>query len=206
MNTPIRVIAYIDGFNFYHAVDELKKPHLKWVNLWSVADSLLRSNQKLQAVKYYSAYARWIPGAYQRHMAYVRALEATGVTATMSEFKERKVSCKRCGARWKTHEEKETDVFLAVDIVDDLRSNNFDLAILITADTDIRPAVNRIRATSGKHVLVATPPKRFGRARSLSPNLEVTQGRIAKNLLPDEVIDARGTVMATRPVKYAPPA
>jgi len=205
MNTPNRVIAYIDGFNFYHAIDELKKPHLKWVNLWSVADSLLRSNQKLQAVKYYSAYARWIPGAYHRHIAYVRALEANGVTTVMSEFKERRVSCKRCGAMWKTHEEKETDVFLAVDIVDDLRSNNFDLAILITADTDIRPAVNKIRATPGRGVLVATPPKRFGRARSLSPNLEVTQGRISKNLLPETITGAGGTVIATRPVEYAPP-
>ena len=44
-----RIIAYIDGFNLYHAIDDigkpdrrrpnaatLRKPHLKWLNLWSV--------------------------------------------------------------------------------------------------------------------------------------------------------------------------
>ncbi len=26
-----RIIAYIDGFNLYHAIDSLGKPHLKWL-------------------------------------------------------------------------------------------------------------------------------------------------------------------------------
>ncbi|MFO1241201.1 MAG: hypothetical protein U1E64_12690 [Sphingomonadaceae bacterium] len=26
-----RVIVYIDGFNLYHAIDDLGQPHLKWL-------------------------------------------------------------------------------------------------------------------------------------------------------------------------------
>jgi len=36
------VIAYIDGFNLYHAIDELAQPHLKWLNLWALSSHLLR--------------------------------------------------------------------------------------------------------------------------------------------------------------------
>ena len=35
-----RVACYVDGFNLYHAIDDLRKPHLKWVNLWALAESL----------------------------------------------------------------------------------------------------------------------------------------------------------------------
>ena len=27
----MRVACYIDGFNLYHAIDDLDKPHLKWL-------------------------------------------------------------------------------------------------------------------------------------------------------------------------------
>ena len=164
-----RTIVYIDGFNLYHAIDDLHKPHLKWVNLWSLSESLLRDDQTLTNVKYYSAYARWMPGVYHRPIQYVKALEAKGVEVTMSEFKERRVTCYNCGASWTKHEEKETDVFLSADIVDDLRSDRFDVAIVITADTDIRPAINKVIETKGKLVLVATPPKRFGPSSIAKP-------------------------------------
>ena len=200
-----RTTVYIDGFNLYHAIDDLKKPHLKWVNLWSLAESLLKDDQTLTNVKYYSAYARWMPDEYHRHIQYVKALEAKGVEATMSEFKERRVTCFNCGATWTKHEEKETDVFLSADIVDDLRSDRFDVAIVVTADTDIRPAINKVVETEGKFVLVVTPPKRFGRARSLNPSLSITPGRIAKNLFGQSITDSSGSVVAERPSHYEPP-
>jgi hypothetical protein len=37
-----RVITYIDGFNLYHAVDDLKDQSLKWLDLWALSASLLR--------------------------------------------------------------------------------------------------------------------------------------------------------------------
>ena len=201
-----KTTVYIDGFNLYHAIDELNKPHLKWVDLWALSESFLRSDQMLTDVKYYSAYARWRPASYYRHRQYVQALEAKGVKATMSEFKERRVECFKCGSKWKTHEEKETDVFLAADIVDDLRSDRFDVAIVTTADTDIRPAIQKVVDTKGKYVMVASPPRRFGRARALNPSIQIKQGRLAKCLLEAEVKDTAGKTVATRPATWDPPA
>jgi hypothetical protein len=34
------VIAYIDGFNLYHAIDDLEKPHLKWLDLNALSKRL----------------------------------------------------------------------------------------------------------------------------------------------------------------------
>ena len=52
-----RTIVYIDGFNLYHALDDLREPALKWVNLWSLSEKLLRPDDSLVAVKYFTAYA-----------------------------------------------------------------------------------------------------------------------------------------------------
>jgi len=34
---PTRTIVYIDGFNLYHALDDLRENHLKWVDLWALS-------------------------------------------------------------------------------------------------------------------------------------------------------------------------
>ena len=109
-------ICYVDGFNLYHAIDNLKRPALKGVNLWALAESLLRKRERLASVEYFSAYAKWLPDKYRRHQIYVRALEAAGVTANMAHFKERDVTCRSCGHTWVSREEKETDVRLALKI------------------------------------------------------------------------------------------
>ena len=95
-----RVIAYIDGFNLYHTIDDVGAPHLKWVDLWGLAGSYLRDGQSLAAVNYYSAYATWLPAAYARHRQYTSALTPTGVNVVMSKFKTRLRECKSCGDQW----------------------------------------------------------------------------------------------------------
>ena len=32
-----RVACYVDGFNLYHAINDLNKPHLKWLDIRAVA-------------------------------------------------------------------------------------------------------------------------------------------------------------------------
>ena len=82
-----QVISYIDGLNFYHAIDDLDRPHLKWVDLWALSQSLLRPGQQLVAVNYFSAYATWMPARYKRHRTYVAALKTKGVSIHLANFK-----------------------------------------------------------------------------------------------------------------------
>lgn len=200
-----RVIAYIDGFNLYHAIDNLHKPWLKWVDLYSLCGGLLRDGETLIAVKYFSAFATWMPERYVRHRAYVDALVSTGVTTCMSQFKEKPRSCFKCKAQWIGHEEKETDVQIAVTMVADALTNNVDRLIVISADTDLTPAIRTISRLAPKcQVLVAAPPKRLGICRALNPKFEISGGRIARHLLPAKIERDDGTEIV-RPRSYDPP-
>ena len=180
-------ICYVDGFNLYHAIDNLKRPALKGVNLWALAESLLRKRERLASVEYFSAYAKWLPDKYRRHQIYVRALEAAGVTANMAHFKERDVTCRSCGHTWVSREEKETDVRLALKIFEHAVDNMFDRAIIISADSDLVPIVQTIKTRfPEKEVFIAAPPRRYRVARDLigatGSSLDLTPGRLAKNL------------------------
>jgi NYN domain len=199
-----RVIAYIDGFNLYHAIDDLGDSSLKWVNLWSLSASLLRTNEQLTAVKYCSAYATWMAGPFSRHRQYVRALECAGVLPIMGRFKDKPRQCHACKARWISHEEKETDVNIAIHLVRDAILNQFDRAIVISADSDLVPAVKlAAEHDQTKEVFVAAPPGRFASARDLKPRLEITIGRIRKHLFPASLTHPDGKPV-TRPPEYDP--
>lgn len=201
-----RIIAYIDGFNLYHAIDSLGKPHLKWLDLWALAQSLARAGEIIEAVNYFSAFATWLPAEHLRHREYVKALEHKGVTCLLGHFKSKTRTCKQCGASWVQHEEKETDVHIASRLVADAYENRFDRAVLITADSDLAPALNIIKAAfPKKELFVVAPPGRYNHARSLNIKLEITPGRLAKCLLPETALNSAGAPLFQRPKSYAPP-
>ena len=78
---PIRVGAYFDGFNMYHALDALAKPHLKWLDLWSLSQSFLGADEELVRVVMCTAIRTDDIPKMLRHRAYLAALEAQGSCA-----------------------------------------------------------------------------------------------------------------------------
>jgi uncharacterized LabA/DUF88 family protein len=202
---PARTIVYIDGFNLYHALDDLGEPHLKWVNLWALAEKLLVGDQQLVAVKYFTAYATWRPASYRRHQRYVRALESCGVTPVIGRFKAKLVRCHaKCRRNYLTHEEKETDVNIGVHLMADALTDRLDRALVVSADTDLNSAValTRIEA-AGKRIDLVAPPGRKGR-NSLAL-FEITKGKVRSSLLPAQIQHADGKIV-NRPPDYDPPA
>ncbi len=205
-----RLALYVDGFNFYHAIHDLRRPHLKWVNLYRLAELLARPGETVVAVKYFSAFATWLRDEYARHRQYVRALEAYGVEVTMAHFKEKKMRCFNCNATWVSREEKETDVHLALRFLADAEDNLFDRGMLLTADSDLVPVVRMVKARHPlKHITVAAPPRRHRHGRHLaqvaSSYFQVGTSKLEKALLPEVITNARGQAIATRPESYDPP-
>ncbi len=205
-----KVACYVDGFNLYHAIHDLRKPWLKWLDLYSLADSLTYPNERLVSVEYFSAYATWRTEAYLRHRAYVRALEHAGVKVTMAHFKTKQRKCYRCGNEWKDHEEKETDVRIALQILEDAMDGLFDRAIIISGDSDLVPVVQTIRHRwPQKQILIATPPGRFKTSQDLrtsaNHSIELRPSRLTRHLLPELTRDESGKPLYMRPRQYAPP-
>jgi uncharacterized LabA/DUF88 family protein len=209
------VACFIDGFNLYHAVDALRddagRPlhYLKWLDLWGLASAFVPpTTQRLTSVYYFSAYATWLPDAYERHKSYTSVLQARGVTLVMGKFKEKSRSCRNCGASWKAHEEKESDVNLAVELVRQAHIGAIDRALLITADSDLCPAIRLVRESFPKiDVQVLTPPDGYDLARELrgiAPTVRIRKKHLHRNLLPTETVLPNGRKV-TRPSKYEPP-
>jgi NYN domain len=163
-------------------------------------------DETLIAVKYFSAYATWRTGATGRHRAYVAALEHAGVECVIGHFKEKRRRCAKCGATWIGHEEKETDVAIAVELIADAFTDAFHRALIISADSDLGPAIRSAhRHFPNKTINVIAPPGRKGHAGDLKPLFEITPGRLAKCLLPDSATDREGNVLFVRPPAWSPP-
>lgn len=200
---PNRTIVYIDGFNLYHALDDLREPALKWVDLWSLSAKLLRPGDTLVAVKYFTAYATWRPASYRRHQRYVAALESRGVSPVIGRFKAKTVRCHACRKSYVTHEEKETDVNIGVHMMADLLTGRLDRARIVSADTDLNAAVLLARAEApGKQIDQVAPPGRKG--RNSAALFEITRGKVRASLLPEEITRNDGKVVQ-RPTEYDPP-
>lgn len=210
-----RVAAFVDGFNLYHAIHDLGLPHLKWVDLRRLVEAFAPGPQHIiTRVTYCSAFATWRPDAYRRHREYVKALDATGVVPLMGKFKEKERRCRKCSASWKDHEEKETEVNLALQLLDGAHRDLFDRAILVSGDSDLAPAIRMVRALyPGKEVRILMPPGRpysmdlVNAAGPLTKARRIDRLHIERALLLEEVLEPMtGRVVARRPAEYQPPA
>jgi uncharacterized LabA/DUF88 family protein len=211
MNQVERITCFIDGFNIYHAIDSLNASHLKWVDLWALsARFAAQTHQQVKCVYYFSAFATWLPGSYARHRAYVAALKARGVIPVMGRFKEKDRFCRICNSHWKAHEEKETDVNLALYLLNEARKDTYDHAFLLSNDSDLVPAVKMLRAEfPQKRVRILTPPGKktskdlVNAAGGMKFVRTVKKVDLSKFLLPPSICDADGKTI-TRPVEYDP--
>jgi len=209
----VRTVAFVDGFNLYHAVRALGENHLKWLDLRRLLLNFApRPQFDLARIFYFSAYATWLPDAYARHREYVAALEASGVEVVLGNFKKKPRECKRCGAQWEGHEEKETDVNIALTLLELAFAGEFDRALIVSADSDLAPALRAVRRLSPDKVLkVLTPPGRYTAGDLLAASgreaSKIQEIHIRRSLFGAEVAapgDSR--IAAFRPRAYDPPA
>ena len=74
-----RVQVYVDGFNLYFGMLEAGYDYCKWLNLKLLATNLLKPNQELVCVKYFTSRVSNNPDKQKRQATYIEALESEGV-------------------------------------------------------------------------------------------------------------------------------
>ncbi|HEX8746730.1 MAG TPA: NYN domain-containing protein [Pyrinomonadaceae bacterium] len=152
-----RIIVLIDGFNLYHALDfspvhkrpdnPLRYRKYKWLNLAKLAECYaIEPGDTIEGVYYFTALAYWNPSKVSRHQTYIAALENEGVQVIYGEFKDKKKRCTLCHKLFPTHEEKQTDVNIAVTLFQFAVENQYDKVIIISGDTDQLPAVRLVQS------------------------------------------------------------
>jgi hypothetical protein len=156
---PIRAAVYFDGFNMYHALNELQQPMLKWLDLWAVSERLKGKDEDLVRVVTCTAMVTDNTEKLLRHRAYIAALEGRGVECLKGHFAEDKRTCKSCGNEHVTRVEKQGDVNLALAVLDDAHRDIFDHCYLVTADGDQAATVRLVcNSFPGKKVFTVAPP------------------------------------------------
>jgi hypothetical protein len=210
-HTPIRRRAafYVDGFNLYHSLDDMKQPHLKWLNLATLARLLVAGRpEEVVRVVFCTATRTDDPGRMLRHRAYLKALDSVGVTLLQGYFSKEPRNCRNCGHRWQHPTEKEGDTSLALAVLDDAHRDRYDIAYLVTADGDQAPTARMIRTGfRDKAIVTVAPPGRqhnFNIMRSCHRNASITTRAVESSLFPRAVPDGRGGVVM-RPREYDPP-
>jgi len=201
-----RVIAYIDGFNLFYS--SLKGTNYKWLDLVSLCESMLRSDQELVSVKYFSA----LVGSYKgdssrtnRQRFYLEALQTNPkIEIKLGYFSTHRVKMPAADDFYdgkislvdvvKT-EEKGTDVNLAVQMAVDAVRDKFDYAMLFSNDSDmaysVQIAVKECKKGVGLYIARKAVSYKVLRenicyTRTLTPNL------LAAHQFPDEINTIEG--------------
>jgi uncharacterized LabA/DUF88 family protein len=195
-----RVAVYVDGFNLYFGVRSKYARKYLWLDLQSLAESLLSRGQALESVTYFTARVRDDTDGEQRQSDYLDALGAhcPKVTVMSGRFQEKGRRCRDCGNAWTVFEEKETDVNIAVALLTGAVRDRFDTALLISADSDLCPAVRETKSLyPEKRIIAAFPPARHSGElkRAVDGYLFIGHDKVRRAQLPDEVITEAGVVL-----------
>lgn len=205
--TVQRVRAYIDGFNLFHGTRDRFGLIFHWIDPQALVRSLLRRGQRLDRVMYFTARNRQQHSGRHRQDIHLQAIVAHCqlVTIMLGRFQEKSIACPQCRARWVTYEEKETDVSIAVSLVEDAAEDRYDVALIISADSDMVPAIHAARRLRPeKKIIVVFPPKRHSDdlVRVADHVLRIDRTMLSRSQLPAKVIASSG-VKLYRPVRWS---
>ncbi len=183
---------YIDGYNFYYAIKNSRSLpiYLAWCDFRKLAEQhLLPKGCDLGWIKYFTAPV----GRFGIHGEETRQNEWLRAVGTIPNLKSIHGFHQRHGD--KARQEKQTDVNIAVEmIIDTIRDDSFDRAVLIGADVDLLPAAKAIASDVPKprHVDVWFPPGRKSRRwldhqGDLIRCNEITPDMLEGSRLPEEI-------------------
>lgn len=187
--TKQRVIVYVDGFNFYYGLKPERWRRYYWLDVVAFFEMFMRPNQELVAVKYFSARPTDI-GKSKRQDAFFQAnKENPKFKLILGKYLKKEIECFRCHNIIHTYEEKESDVRIATQIVADAYQKNCDIAIIVSADSDMIPAIE-IAKEAKQRVFIYFPPNQFSNnlatmGATIPLQLQRYESRFKKALLPD---------------------
>ena len=203
-----QVAVYIDGFNLFYGMRSKGWKRYYWLNVYRLAENLLLSGQQLSIVKYFTAPILpdpIDPDKDKRQTTYLDALAALpGLYIEKGYYRSRRYQCPSCGAPKTIYEEKTTDVNIAVAMITDAYADEFDTAILVSADGDlVRPVQTVLANFQRKRVVVAFPPDRksFDLRNNATAYFTIGRGVIAKSQLPNQLLGSNGHVLH-RPLSW----
>ena len=120
----------------------------------------MRPDQELVAVKYFSAKPDDIDQSLRQNAFFQANRENPKFKLILGKYLKKSITCFKCGNIIHTHEEKETDVRIATQIVADAYQKNCDISIVVSADSDMIPAIE-LATEARQKVFIYFPPYQY---------------------------------------------
>lgn len=217
----IKVNFYIDGFNLYHAAFKKHQvtlpdnttikagwPELRWQNLRELMLQFINpQKEEIGDIYYFSATADWLPSKAEKHKSYINALSSEGVRVILGKFKAKEKRCQAdCKKMFISHEEKESDVNVAIHLLSDILQNKCDTAYLVSGDSDMGPAIRQAkRLCPQKRIGLILPPYQKGADLKSSVDFykKITRKHLKKSLFPRAINFSDSIIYA--PSGWLPP-
>lgn len=196
-----RAHVYVDGFNLFYG--SLKGTPFKWLNLEALCCRMLPGDQ-VERIHYYTASVRarpTKPNAASNQQVYLRALRTIpAVSITLGHFLTHSVRLPLTGSNppksvWVDRtEEKGSDVNIAAHLLRDAFLRRFEVAVLITNDSDLAEPVRIVRSEIGLPVGILNPHEHHSKAlQPLATFVKrIRQSDLIASQFPDEIVEPGG--------------
>ncbi len=193
---PLRTIVYVDGFNLYFGIKSNGWRKYYWLDIWEMGNKLAKGRQ-LESVKYFTADIGGPGGKVQRQQTFLNALQVhtPQLEIIKGKYLRKTLDCHHCLRTIHLNEEKMTDVNIATHLLNDAWKDRFDLAIVVSGDSDLVPPISTVKAEfPQKRVVVAFPPKRSSfHLKQTTTTFYINERVFKKSQMPDVVIKPDGS-------------
>lgn len=193
-----RARLYVDGFNLHHAILDLNRRELLWLDLNALGKALLPPGERLAGVTWVSAHRPQRRDRMEALLAYEQALRARNVRCLMGHFVVHGDHCKACGHQWMDATEKQSDVNLALAVASDAAADRFDTAYVLTTDGDHAATTRFVHESYPDKTVVSVAPPGRGHNRQLLEwahlRTEIEVSMLERSSLPERVLTRSGVV------------
>ncbi|RPJ08435.1 MAG: NYN domain-containing protein [Spirochaetaceae bacterium] len=205
----LRTYIYIDGFNLYYG--QVKGTPYKWLDLDALCRAYLSAKtNNILKIKYFTAIVKprpKDPDQGVRQQIYIRALKTIPhIEIIYGHFLSHEVNMPLAGStgfvRVIKTEEKKSDVNIAVHMLHDAYKDNYDLAVLVSNDSDLSEALRIIKNELGKKIGILNPQKIQSRelGKYALFQKQIRQRALAACQFPIILHDKTGKI--TKPVRW----
>jgi hypothetical protein len=207
----LKTNVYVDGFNLFYGC--LKNSPYRWLDLAKLCQATLVKNQ-IQQIRYFTALVQSRPGhprQQQHQQIYIRALETLpNLSVHYGHFLSSKVVMPLATplpngttmVKVIKTEEKGSDVNIATNLLMDGFRGDYEMAVIISNDSDLLGPINVVRKELGLKVGILNPQRVVSWTLKQHSTFykPISAASLAISQLPPTLTDANGTI--TKPIGW----
>jgi len=200
-----RAAVYIDGFNLYFGIIEKSWERFLWLNMESFSKSIIPKKCTFAYSKYFTSLIKGRQSKLRRQRTFLAALKTLNkLDIYYGHYKTKEWKCTNCHHSNITPIEKKTDVNIATHMLADAFEDKFDVAILVTGDSDLTSPIIAIKKLfPKKSIIVGFPPQRdtYELKQIADSSFYIGKNKFKDNQFSDTITLKNGKIL-NRPSKW----